>query len=108
VSGNHLLLVLAADDQDYIDWCEETGRRPCEGSAWAISGWTGFLWYGHSRCFQVTDRWIERGRNRGTLADLKRHGVLYGDENGPWAPWRAPDLSWPSWWRRAFQNVHAS
>lgn len=100
MSGNYLCLVLAADDQDYLDWCERTGRRPLDGSAWALSGWTGFIWHGHSRCLQVTERWRERSRNRRVLADLRRHGVEYGDENGPWTAERVPDLGWPSRWQR--------
>ena len=103
MSDSHLCLVLAANDQDYLNWCERTGRQPLDGSnAWALSGWTGFFWHGQSRprTFQVTDRWKECRQNRRTLADLRRHGVPYGDEDGPWPAERIPDLHWPSWWER--------
>lgn len=97
-------IVLAADADDYVRWCRQTGRAPFIGTAWAISRDTGAI-LGSRRTFQVTDRWRENQHNRRLLkelADTDRLGgaVPYGDEDGPWTPERIPDLSWPTWWQR--------
>lgn len=96
----HFLLVLAADAKDYAAWCRETGRTPLDGtSAWAISHRTGVVLTRH-RTFQVTERWQEKKENRRILQGLRRDGVPYGDEGGPWTEDQVPDLSWPTVWQR--------
>lgn len=95
-----LLLVLAVDADDYMAWCALNGRIPLTTNTWAITERTGFYVAGHSRTFQVTDRWREHKYNRKILAGLRRMGVPYGDELGPWPDSQVPDLSWPTQWQR--------
>lgn len=102
----YLLLVLAADADDYAAWCRETGRTPLDGSAWAITSGTGRP-VTRRRAFQVTERWRERKANRRTLAQLQADGVPYGNEQGPWPRERMPDLSWPSAWQRLLHRTAA-
>ncbi|GAA2629504.1 hypothetical protein [Streptomyces axinellae] len=106
----YLLLVLAADGDDYVDWCRRTGRVPLDGTnAWAISSDTGDG-LTTRRTFQVTDRWRENRANRRILERFRAPlpfdtTVRYGDENGPWPEERVPDLSWPSTWRRLLHRA---
>ncbi|MEV0556245.1 hypothetical protein AB0I27_22685 [Streptomyces sp. NPDC050597] len=96
--SRYLCLVVAADVDDYVDWCRSAGRTPFNGSAWALSSWTGAA-VTQRRTFQVTDRWrqdADKG-NRRIVRELQQEGVLYGDEDGPWPEERVPDLSWPTW-----------
>ena len=103
--SRYLLLVLAADADDYVDWCRRTGRVPLDGTnAWSISGGTGAC-VTKLRTFQVTERWREDKDNRRTLHQFRNPlpfdaVVEYGDENGPWGKDRVPDLSWPTVWQR--------
>lgn len=109
MSGNHLCLILAADANDYVDWCRRSDRIPFDGTAWAISSGTGEF-VTSRRTFQVTDRWQEGKSNRRIVrefADSRRlYGVVpYGDENGPWPAERIPDLNWPTWWQRVLSHA---
>lgn len=99
--SRYLCLVVAADADDYVDWCRSAGRTPFDGSAWALSSRTGAS-VTQRRTFQVTDRWRQDAdkSNRRVVRELLRGGVPYGDENGPWPDDRMPDLSWPTWWQR--------
>lgn len=97
---SNLVLVLAADADDYVAWCRARDRQPFATTAWAITQWTGSMWHGSRRTFQVTDRWRENTSNRRLLAELRKQGVLYGDEHGAWPSERVPDLSWPTRWQR--------
>lgn len=106
----YLLLVLAADADDYLDWCCRTGRTPLDGTnAWAISGGTGAC-LTKRRTFQVTERWREDKNNRRILQRFRDplpfdEVVRYGDEKGPWPEERVPDLSWPSLWGRILHRA---
>jgi hypothetical protein len=102
--SDYLCIVLAADVDDYVDWCRHTGRTPFDGTAWAISDGTGIA-VTHKRTFQVTDRWRDNKHNRRImkrLGDDRWLGgtVPYGDETGPWPTERVPDLNWPTCWQR--------
>jgi hypothetical protein len=108
--SDYLCLVVAADVDDYVDWCRATGRTPLNGTVYAISSGTG-TFVTRRRTFQVTDRWREDKDNRRTVQRLLRghsidQPVPYGDENGPWAADRIPDLSWPTWWQRVTGELH--
>jgi len=108
--ARYLLLVLAADVDDYVDWCHRTGRTPLDGTnAWAISSGTGAC-VTKRRTFQVTERWREDKDNRRILQGFWNplpfdSAVLYGDEEGPWPEGQAPDLSWPTLWQRLLQRA---
>jgi hypothetical protein len=110
--GCYLLLVLAADADDYVDWCRRTGRTPLDGTnAWAISGGTGAC-FTNRRTFQVTERWREDKGNRRIVQRFKDPlpfdvVVRYGDEDGPWPEQRVPDLSWPTVWERLLRKAAA-
>lgn len=95
----HLVIVVAADAEDYLAWCEAGGRQPMRESLWALTPWTGEL-LGLPRTFQTTARWREDRYNRRLVARLMAKGVPYGDACGPWPTHRVPDLAWPRWWQR--------
>lgn len=94
----HFVVVLAADVDDYADWCGRSDRTPFTTSAVMISRHNGFDLLHDRRTFQVTERWRETSRNREFVDVLHGQGVSYGDEGGPWAVDRVPDLSWSTGW----------
>ena len=100
--ATYFVVVLAADVDDYADWCHASDRTPFATSAVMISAFNGFELFQERRTFQVTDRWRESSRNRAFLDVLRVQEVPYGDEEGPWPAERVPDLSWPAAprWRR--------
>ncbi|WP_394436264.1 hypothetical protein [Streptomyces sp. SGAir0957] len=102
--STYLCIVLAADVDDYLDWCRAAGCTPLRGTAYALSGDTG-TFVTRRRTFQVTDRWRENKKNRAIVQHLLYGDAIdapvpYGDEAGPWPAEQIPDLSWPSWWQR--------
>lgn len=107
--SSYLCIVVAADIDDYVDWCRRSGRTPLGCTIYAISSGSG-VHAARYRTFQVTDRWREDSGNRETVRRLI-HGhamdkpVPYGDERGPWTDDQIPDLSWPTWWQRVRASV---